>query len=69
MAIPHKAVCQAVHRWPMVGDHAIEFRNGKRHSDVSLAPAPRWLRGEDLRLKGYSAFWDKTIPQGSGISC
>ena len=38
MAIPHKAVCQAVHRWPMVGDHAIEFRNGKRHSDVSLAP-------------------------------
>ena len=38
MAIPHKAVCQAIHRRAMVGDHAIEFRNGKRHGDVSLAP-------------------------------
>ena len=38
MPIPHKAVCQTIHRRAMVCDHAIEIRNGKRHSDVSLVP-------------------------------
>jgi hypothetical protein len=65
MTIPHKAVSQAVHGGTMVGDHAIEFPNGKRHCDVSLIPLHAYVRGADLRLKGYSALGDQNIPQGA----
>ena len=47
----------------MVGDHAIEFRNGNRHGDISLAPRHAWFRGPDLWLKGYSARRERTIPE------